>query len=332
MAGNLVHELGPLIKSMNEQCAQKFEALLTHILQADIKVTSTSEITQGYLKGSHDEHCFRTFLTTNKEKNRFAAFSTERNISNALLDLLCGGEGQYIEPTTHTEGPSPGEITILTKVATTLFECYEEIYAPIAPIKFAITSKAQDAEIELKSGQEYEYIITAIFTIITARTSGTFTISVPKSTIAKTGISNRLTNEAHMKAALEKSLSQVSLSLTAVIGQQETSLRKVTALQPGDIIPLGKPMDAEVYIADKHMCQARIVSGSSRLALQIVTENKEQDEQSKDTDDESQRAHRRTRARPSRHQSTQTESTTRVRGESKEPRTTRKRASTRGEK
>ena len=99
-------------------------------------------------------------------------------------------------------------------------------------------------------------------------------------------------------------------------------------------------MDAEVFVGEKHLCQARVISGNSRLMLQVVSDNDQQDENDSE-EDEPTRTQRRGRTRSSRTpiqtspiqtSPIQTERPARARSESREARPTRKRASTRGEK
>ncbi len=332
MAGSLVHEVTPIFKTMDRQCAQKFELRLSQILQTNVEVTSSLEVSQKTLKVAHNEDTFSSWVSVNDYNGRDCTISTDRSLITGFLNTLCGGAGKADTYINKSE-PSSGERRVLMQTSKTLFECYEEVYRPIMPLRLATTSEVQDAASQKTQHQGKEYVFISTYHTKIGEMSGCITISASISAIAASGL-GRNTDNVELETKLKHAITSVSIPLTAIIGQQQTSLRKITALRAGDILPLGKPMDAEVYIGEKHICQARVLSDDNRLMLKVVSSD-EQDNPDHSDNPEPRRSSRRARSGRSRVNSTpkdaDTETSMRTRSQSREDRAFRRRNSTRGE-
>ena len=220
MAGNLVHELKPFIQHMAQQCGQKFELQLSQILQTDVEIISSFDISQRSLKAYHDEEFYRCWFLINEDENNYGTFAVGRAFAGACLDILCGGSGTHVDTGNKTDGPTNGEIRALNKITTALFDCFEEVYQAIMPLRLTLTNRAQDAAVERGMRQGKEYIVSSDFHIKAGNAEGVFQLRMPASVLANTGLGNRKKDKQQMEADLKQAISNTQLPVTAIIGQQ----------------------------------------------------------------------------------------------------------------
>ena len=270
MAGNLALEYKSLFESMYQQTAQKLELTLAQLLQTEVTVDNKFEITQRKLNGNHCESYYRSWVVTNNHRDTFAAVTIERALSTSLLDILCGGTGKHTITRTGNEGPGGGERRSLLMLIKTLFQQMEEVFSALTPISMVLTSKAQDAIADRTQVERTEFICSSTFNIKANEGGGMVRFETPVSLIAKTNLGKYNIPAEERLARLKNALEDVPLPITAIIGKQETSLRKVYTLTPGDIIPLDTTMDAELYVCEKFFHKGKVQVENNQLQLRIA--------------------------------------------------------------
>ena len=308
MAGNLALEYKSLFESLTQQSAHKLELTLAQLLQTEVTVKNKFEITQRKLSGNHCDNYYRSWVVINGNHNGYAAITIERKLSTSILDILCGGTGKHIPVTTNTEGPGGGERRSLLMLIKSLFLQTEDVFSAITPFKMILTSKAQDAIADRLQTERTEFICSATYEIKAFEGGGMMRIDTPVSLLAKTDLGKYNIPTKERLARLKHALEDVPLSITAIIGKQEASLRNVLSLSPGDIIHLDEYMDAELYVCGKYFHKGKVHAENSQLQLRIAdfpeppeisSENEEPAPQKENETEPRQRSRRRTRDRKS---------------------------------
>lgn len=285
LAGNIVHELSSFLTKITDQCGQKYEARLAQMLQSDISVSTHLEVIKTSLQANHDEHKYRSWITVNGNTQNYGAIALDRELCSICLDLLCGGKGTPTKKAGR-EGPVAGERRVLLRLIKSLFESFAESMEAIMPFNMALTTKSEDAQATRIHRNERDFVVYIAFAITAGSHTGLYEVFLPASVLAATDVGNRRNNKSQMKNDMAQALQQVPLPVTAVIGQQQTTLKKVLNIQPGDILPLSEPINADVFVSNKLFCNAAIVSDNSRLMLKInQQEESDQDDQQEYTPD-----------------------------------------------
>lgn len=270
MAGNLALEYKSLFESLTQQSAQKLELTLAQLLQTEVTIDNKFEITQRKLNGNNCDSYYRSWIVINNHRDTFASVTVERALSTSILDILCGGTGKHTTTCTNNEGPGGGERRSLLMLIKTMFKQTEEVFAAITPIHMILTSKAQDAIAERLQVERTEFICSSTYDIKANEGGGMIRIDIPVSLIGKTNLGKYHMSSVDRLARLKSALEDVPLPITAIIGKQETSLRKVYTLSPGDIIPLDAMMDAELYVCEKLFHKGKVQVENGQLQLRIA--------------------------------------------------------------
>ena len=278
LAGNLVHSLSTFLSKIAEQCGQKYQTHLAQLLQSEVSVMTFLEIEQMGMNAQTDRDFFRHWVIINKDTRSLATIAIEKQITDVCLDILCGGTGKNVKRTRISdETISSVEDRFLDKLARGLFDCFEDSISSTSPMKLDITSDAQNAEAERNYHSEIGFVVCMYFIIEAGDTSGALQLFFPASTLTHIANAEQPTERKEMQHKLEQRMLDIPLPMTAILGRQETTLRKALNLKPGDILPLHQPMDTDVFISGKPFCQAQVVTSDNRLMLQInngQTDNK----------------------------------------------------------
>ncbi|MGI9274475.1 MAG: FliM/FliN family flagellar motor switch protein [Endozoicomonas sp.] len=270
LAGNLVHSLSTFLTKITEKCGQKYQARLAQLLQSEISVTTHLEIEQIAMNAQTDINFFRQWFIVNDDSHSLAAVAVQKEITDVCLDILCGGTGINVSrERASDESVSSVEERFLDKLSRELFNCFEESISSASPIKLGTTTDVQSAEAERNHQSEIGFVVCIFFIIEAGDTSGSIQLLFPASTLTHIVNSEQPIERKETLNKLKHRMQEVPLPLTAILGRQQTTLRKALNLRPGDILPLHQPMDADVFISEQPFCQAQVVTSDNRLMLQI---------------------------------------------------------------
>ena len=271
LAGNVVHGLTTFLEKISEQCAQKFQTMLSHTLNAEINVMPLVEIEQMVLHANHDDSVLRTWITNGEDPTDLSVIALDRGIITACLDLMCGGTGEYPEKT-YNVPPSMGDKRMAYKLLQGIFKSFEESFESIIPVKLRATSKSEDAVAEQIDRSSMDFIVCMYFIISIGDTSGSVQMLIPASAMTSLSGRSSVINRQAMDEQLKHRLLDVSIPMTAKLGQQTTTLRKALSIKPGDIIPLHNPIDADVFVAGKPFGKAQVLTDNNKLMLKIASD------------------------------------------------------------
>ena len=275
LAGNVVHGLTTFLEKIAEQCANKFQIMLSHTLNAEISVMPVVEVEQMILHANHDDCFLRTWVINNDDPLDLSVVALDRGIITACLDLMCGGPGTYPDKT-YNVAPSTGDRRMAYKLMQGLFKSFEESFESINPVKFRMTNKSEDAAAEQIDRSAMDFIVCVYFIISIGDTSGSVQLLFPANTLTKISDHTATVNRKEMATQLKRRMLDVAIPMTAKLGQQETSLRKALSIKPGDIIPLYNPIDADVYVGDRLFCNAQVMTDNNKLMLKIASKSADQ--------------------------------------------------------
>ncbi|AMO56355.1 hypothetical protein GZ77_06050 [Endozoicomonas montiporae] len=269
LAGNIVHGLTTFLEKIAEQCANKFQIMLSHTLNAEISVMPVVEVEQMILHANHDDCFLRTWVINNEDPMDLSVVALDRGIITACLDLMCGGNGEYPDKTQNV-APSMGDRRMAYKLMQGLFRSFEESFESINPVKFRMTNKSEDAAAEQLDRSAMDFVVCIYFIISIGDISGSVQLLFPANSLTKMGDTKAIVNRKEMKQQLEHRMLDVSIPMTAKLGQQETTLRKALSIKAGDIIPLFNPIDADVFVGDRLFCKAQVMTDNNKLLLKIA--------------------------------------------------------------
>ena len=269
LAGNVVHGLTTFLEKIAEQCANKYQVMLSHTLNSEITVMPVVEIEQMVLHANNDENYLRTWVINNNDQHDLSVIALDRGIITACLDLMCGGKGEY-PVTTHDAAPSMGDRRMAYKMTEGLFKSLEDSFESIKTIKLRMTNKSEDAVAEQIDRSAMDFVVCVHFIISIGDVSGAVQFLFPSGSLNAYTDNSNTTDRKNMAEKLNSRMMDVSLPVTAKLGQQETSLRKALSIKPGDIIPLYNPIDADVFIGDKPFCKAQVLTDNNKLMLKIA--------------------------------------------------------------
>lgn len=282
LAGNIVHGLTTFLEKIAEQCANKFQIMLSHTLNSEITVMPVVEIEQMILHANNDENFLRSWVINNEDPLDLSVIALDRGIITACLDLMCGGKGQYPDKT-YNVAPTMGDRRMAYKMMEGLFKSFEESFESISTIKFRMTNKSEDAAAEQLDRSAMDFVVCIYFIISIGDVSGSVQFLFPANTLTKIGGNKAIINRDEMKRQLEGRMLDVSIPMTAKLGQQESTLRKALSIRPGDIIPLYNPIDADVFVGDRLFCKAHVMTDNNKLMLQIASASQLESQPSSDS-------------------------------------------------
>ena len=268
LAGNVVHGLTTFLEKISEQCANKYQIMLSHTLNSEITVMPVVEIEQMALHANHDEHTLRSWVIKNDDPRDLIVIALDRGIITACLDLMCGGRGEYPESVQNVS-PSMGDRRMVYKLMEGIFNSFEEALESVSPIKFRMTNKSEDAAAEQVDRSSMDFVVCIYFIISIGDTSGAVQLLFPANSLTNLSGDRTNINRKEMKQQLEERMLDVSIPLTAKLGERETTLRRALSIKPGDIISLNNPIDSDVFIGDRLFCRAQVMTDNSKLMLRI---------------------------------------------------------------
>ena len=303
LAGNQVHSLNTLLEKITEQCAKKYQAGLEQLLLSGIEVQHQLEIKQLLLNYESDKNNYRNRVILNEDPHSIACIVIEKNITAACLDLLCGGNGKIDPKMVHHETVSAGERHFLQKMSRVLFDCFEESILNTSPMTLGLTTRTEDAEADKNPQSEVGFVVAIEFTLATEHSSGKVQLLFPASAFAHITKADQSPDRWEMHTKLKQRMADVALPVTAILGRQQITLSQAVNLKPGDILPLNKPLTADVFVSDQPFCKADVVTNSTQLMLQVCQEQDKHQllalkERPADSQALSERRSRRTRSEP----------------------------------
>ncbi|OED45797.1 hypothetical protein ACH42_04640 [Endozoicomonas sp. (ex Bugula neritina AB1)] len=271
LAANPIHEVSVIIKHVADQQGKLFEQRLADMMQNDVQVKVRININQDLLDPKSDDEHFRCWINSIESQPKFSVLSIDKNVPRSIMDLICGGTGKPSSAAVFTE-LSVGENKIVGKMADIFLDCIYESLKASVPLRLRVSEKADGMAADLKFKGLRHHLVSTVYTIITPSFSGDLTLTSPTNNLRSYAIDDA-DNHGMLKEKLIANLAAVPLPVTAILSNQESTLRKIVALQPGDILPLDSNMCAEVFIGKKPLCEAKVFSSGSKLMLKVENEN-----------------------------------------------------------
>lgn len=298
LAANPVHEVSMVIKHIADQQGKLFEQRMADMMQSDVQVKVSVNIDQGFLDSKSDDEYFRCWTNSIEPQPKFSTLCIQKSLPRSIMDLICGGTGRPSATKSQVE-LSPGELKIVEKMTSVFLDCIYESLKASVPLRLKISDKADGMSADMKFKGLRHHLVSTTFKIITPSFAGTLALSSPTNNLRSYAIDDA-DNHEKLRNQLAANLASVYLPVTAILNNQESTLRKVISLQPGDILPLDSDMRAEVFIGKKPLCEAKVFSSGSKLMLKVDSDKPEAEAEGKVEESESRRQERRSRRQTTR--------------------------------
>jgi len=194
-----------------------------------------------------------------------------------LIERLIGGSGQ----TQAQERPlTEIEIALARRVWVSLLEQLSVVWGELFGLRLELVAlESQVANVELAPPSEPTIVIT--IEVRGPHASSTVSVLVPYRAIA--GVADRLAGQfadlgeaphadEAVGQAVRTAVGTVEVEVRAEVGSVELTIADVLALAPGDVLKLGTPASAGVYLCagDVRLHRARPGKSGSQRAVEIV--------------------------------------------------------------
>ncbi len=264
LAGNPIHELIMRVRQVSGQQGKIFEQRLSNILQTDVSVTAEVYAEKNILSARNDQTYFRRWVTTREKHPKYSMLTIEKKLSHQVQDRICGGNGK-IKSSEERIDPTPGELNALEMLAQTLLD---SVFESLKSNPLVLAGKTEEMSADLQFRDIRHHVVSTTYTVITSDFSGSVTLSSPSNNLRSSRIDNAR-NYQTLEQQLIETMTLVPLPVTAVLGKQESTLRKILSIKVGDIIPVVDPLQAEVFVAEKALCEANVLVADNKLFLQV---------------------------------------------------------------
>lgn len=191
-----------------------------------------------------------------------------------LTDVFFGGNGKSSRPETHAEF-SPMELRLVRKFVGSLLQDMKDAWKPFTDAEFvAGASEVNPIFAGVAAGSD-TMTITG-FELAFAGRDFRFDIVLPTALVESlrdvrdAGHADKGKTETKgWSARLKADVQDARVSLRAVLGHTEISLRDITVAQPGDIIPIEFPATVTLYAGDSPLLEGTFGLSQGNNAVRI---------------------------------------------------------------
>ena len=213
--------------------------------------------------------------------NGYGVLEIHPKIIYAVVDRMTGGEGESFQ---EVQVFTPLELAVTQRFVELLMKQLEEVWASF----FALTFEPKKVQtnpflVNAIASQEICVVLTLEIKVgnIKEKISLCFPYSDIEPIIAKAQRQDdSYTSKAskEVEEVLKKNLGKVCLHLQGILGEMELSFRELRALQPGDVLDLGKKRKRGVIVRveDRNKFEAHLGLLGKFRGLSIIKEIREE--------------------------------------------------------
>ena len=195
-----------------------------------------------------------------------------------LIDRLFGGSGHTTVP---NRALSPVERLAVRTVAEKACGLLGEIWQDHIPLDLAVSGFESSPEI-LQIANREDPVLVATIEVVAGNASSLLNVCLPFAVLEKffqasgqrrVGIAAGTDSEREeARQRAERALRATSVTISARLPQFQLSLRDLSALAPGHVLPTGIPRDAEVSvrIGDRERSRGAVGRVGRRLAVRLL--------------------------------------------------------------
>jgi flagellar motor switch protein FliM len=191
-----------------------------------------------------------------------------------LVDVFFGGNGKSSRPDTHVEF-SPMEIRLVRKFVTAIIQDMKDAWKPFTDAEFALgNTEINPIFAGVAAGSDPVSVST--FELAFGDRDFRFDIVLPAPLVESlrnmrdAGRNDGSNSDVkHWSARLKADVQDARVSLRAVLGHTEISLRDLTVAEPGDIIPIEFPATVTLFAGDSPLLEGTFGLSQGHNAVRI---------------------------------------------------------------
>lgn len=267
----------PTLEMVNERFARLFRIGIFNMLRrtAEISVRGVE-----MLKFADYLHSLLVpsslSLTRIKPLRGTALVVFEPRLVFTLVDNFFGGDGRFPAKIEGREFTMM-EQRVIQILLKQVYADLAEAWAPVMPLELEFVQHEVNPHFANIVAPR-EYVVVSRFHIELDGGSGHIHVTLPYSMLEpfraqlEAGIqSDRSDQDEHWPTSLRNQLHEAEVDLSAVLGRINMSLRELSGLRAGDVIPFDMPANAELLIAQVPMFAAQFGLSNGRKAVKLGT-------------------------------------------------------------
>lgn len=205
-----------------------------------------------------------------------AMFHLPRSLTMAIIERLLGGRGGSGSETP-SRAPSEIEVRLLSRLLERAFDRLGKAFealVPVRPVLTRIETNPQFAQLATPT----EMIVVIDFEVSIDGETSSISLGIPFAMLAP--VLDRATETsvadadlaASLESAIEARLGLAPLDVRVRFDQVNLTSRRIASLRPGDVIPLGQPLDEPmtVEVAGLPRFQATAGTKGKRVACLVT--------------------------------------------------------------
>ncbi|MET0109572.1 MAG: flagellar motor switch protein FliM [Candidatus Thiodiazotropha sp.] len=265
----------PTLEMINERFARLFRTSLFNMLRrtADLSVS-------GIQMQKFSEFVHSLFVPTSLNMIRVpplrgkGLFVIDPKLVFSVVDNYFGGSGRFH---TKIEGRdfTPTENRVIQLLLNRAFEDFEVAWKPVFQVKFEYSGSEvnpQFANIVSPS----EVVVVTSFHVDLESGGGDFHVCMPYSMLEPirelldAGVqSDRGERDERWERSLKEEILAAKIELSSILTEVQISVKELSELKEGDIIPIEMPEEVEVEAADVPVFKAKLGVADGNYALKI---------------------------------------------------------------
>ena len=267
----------PTLEMINERFARTWRIGLFNLLRrsADLSVRGVELVRFG-------EYMHSLQVPTNlnlvkmKPLRGTALVVYEPRLVFSVVDNFFGGNGKYH---TRIEGRefTPTEMRVIQLLLKQTFADLVEAWAPVMPVEFEyLNSEVNPHFANIISPREY--IVVSKFHVELEGGGGEFHVSLPYSMLEPireqldAGVqSDRVERDESWTRAMRNQLQDAEVELACALATRQISLRELSRLKVGDVIPIDLPKTVELQVEQMPLFTGDFGTHNGRNAIKVTS-------------------------------------------------------------
>lgn len=269
----------PTLEMINERFARTWRIGLFNLLRrsADLSVRGIDLMRFGeYMHSLQVPNNLN--LVKMKPLRGTALVVFEPRLVFTTVDNFFGGTGKFH---TRIEGRefTPTEMRVIQLLLKQTFADLVEAWAPVMPVEFEyMNSEVNPHFANIISPREY--IVVSRFHVELEGGGGEFHLSLPYSMLEPireqldAGVqSDRIEKDESWTRALRTQLQDAEVEISSAIAQRQISLRELSRLKVGDVIPIELPRNVTLRVEQMPLFTGEFGTHNGKNAIKITTVN-----------------------------------------------------------
>ena len=267
----------PTLEMINERFARTWRIGLFNLLRrsADLSVRGVELVRFGeYMHSLQVPNNLN--LVKMKPLRGTALVVYEPRLVFSVVDNFFGGNGKYH---TRIEGRefTPTEMRVIQLLLKQTFADLVEAWAPVMPVEFEyLNSEVNPHFANIISPREY--IVVSKFHVELEGGGGEFHVSLPYSMLEPireqldAGVqSDRVERDESWTRAMRNQLQDAEVELACALATRQISLRELSRLKVGDVIPIDLPKTVELQVEQMPLFTGDFGTHNGRNAIKVTS-------------------------------------------------------------